>query len=228
MHTARTCPILPSATSNSTKRLAKRRPNTLRRPRNSFTRQEPHRAVVLSALVAHDTQSLAKTCTDSLSQILASLIAATTLSLAPNSLPSLVRFGISPAALVLTLFVRAHVSNFWKAKAKIPFVEGYVSYAPSQCPMDEDADKFIERGHLKDRRASASPRMARVHLGWNRACQWAYWLLRQRSWAMVWSGYIVTIRSSWRLVGSASIAYPQYDPSVYSSLSTKQLNKTLR
>ncbi|CAD0110727.1 unnamed protein product [Aureobasidium uvarum] len=57
--------------------------------------------------------------------ILASLVAATTLSLVPNSLPSFVRFGISPAALVLTLFVRAHVSNFWKAKAKVPFVDGY-------------------------------------------------------------------------------------------------------
>lgn len=53
-------------------------------------------------------------------------MAATTLSLAPNSLPPFVRFGISPAALVLTLFVRAHVSNFWKAKAKIPLVDGYV------------------------------------------------------------------------------------------------------
>ncbi|KAG9567730.1 hypothetical protein KCU71_g8071, partial [Aureobasidium melanogenum] len=57
--------------------------------------------------------------------ILASMMAATTLSLAPNSLPSIVKFGLSPAALVLTLFVRAHVSNFWKAKAKIPFIDGY-------------------------------------------------------------------------------------------------------
>jgi hypothetical protein len=62
-------------------------------------------------------------------QILASMIAATTLSLAPNALSSIVRFGISPAALVLTLFVRAHVSNFWKAKAKVPFVDGYVRCA---------------------------------------------------------------------------------------------------
>jgi hypothetical protein len=83
------------------------------------------------------------------------MIAATTLSLAPNALPSLVRFGISPAALVLTLFVRAHVSNFWKAKAKVPFVDGYVRYAFSKCPMNYDADSFIERGNLKDRRASA-------------------------------------------------------------------------
>jgi hypothetical protein len=63
-------------------------------------------------------------------QILASMIAATTLSLAPNALPSIVRFGISPAALVVTLFVRAHVSNFWKAKAKVPFVDGYVRCCP--------------------------------------------------------------------------------------------------
>jgi hypothetical protein len=61
---------------------------------------------------------------------LASMIAATTLSLAPNALPSIVRFGISPAALVVTLFVRAHVSNFWKAKAKVPFVDGYVRCCP--------------------------------------------------------------------------------------------------
>jgi len=45
---------------------------------------------------------------------------------APNSLPTFVKFGISPAALVITLFVRAHVSNFWKGKAKVPFVDGYV------------------------------------------------------------------------------------------------------
>jgi hypothetical protein len=86
---------------------------------------------VLFALVNPEDHSLPfhKPCTDCLSQILASMIAATTLSLAPNALPSLVRFGISPAALVLTLFVRAHVSNFWKAKAKVPFVDGYVRYA---------------------------------------------------------------------------------------------------
>ncbi|THX41061.1 hypothetical protein D6C78_02031 [Aureobasidium pullulans] len=57
--------------------------------------------------------------------ILASLVAAVTLTVAPNSLPTFVKFGISPAALVVTLFVRAHVSNFWKGKAKVPFVDGY-------------------------------------------------------------------------------------------------------
>jgi hypothetical protein len=30
----------------------------------------------------------------------------------------------------VTLFVRAHVSNFWKAKAKVPFVDGYVRCCP--------------------------------------------------------------------------------------------------
>jgi len=47
----------------------------------------------------------------------------------------MVRFGISPAALVLTLFVRAHVSNFWKAKAKVPFVDGYVRRASLGCSL---------------------------------------------------------------------------------------------
>jgi hypothetical protein len=97
------------------------------------------------------------------------MIAATTLSLVPNSLPSYVRFGISPAALVLTLFVRAHVSNFWKAKAKVPFVQGYVRYALS-CLVNEDADDEAERGNFKDWRALASSRVSRVYLGWNCAC----------------------------------------------------------
>jgi hypothetical protein len=86
---------------------------------------------VLSALVTPNPHPLSEPGTDHPSQILASLIAATTLSLTPNSLPPAVKFGISPAALVLTLFVRAHVSNFWKAKAKVPFVDGYVRLASS-------------------------------------------------------------------------------------------------
>jgi hypothetical protein len=110
-------------------------------------------------------------CTDRLiSQILASMIAATTLSLVPNSLPSYVRFGISPAALVLTLFVRAHVSNFWKAKAKIPFVQGYVRCFLLRYLVNEDADDLAERGNLKDWRALAGSRVPRVYLGWNCAC----------------------------------------------------------
>lgn len=71
-------------------------------------------------------------------------MAATTLSLAPNSLPPFVRFGISPAALVLTLFVRAHVSNFWKAKAKIPFVDGYVRLIPLLYLLEMSADRVVE------------------------------------------------------------------------------------
>lgn len=62
-------------------------------------------------------------------QILTSLVASVTLTVTPNSLPKLVRFGINPAMLVLVLFVRAHVSNFWKGKAKVPFVDGYVSFS---------------------------------------------------------------------------------------------------
>ena len=169
MHTAHTCPMSRSAISSNTKRRARRQPSTQPRPSISFTRREPRRAVVLSASVVPHTQHHQKPCTDCLSQILASLIAATTLSLAPNSLPSMVRFGISPAALVLTLFVRAHVSNFWKAKAKVPFVDGYVRHTLPQYLMDDDTNSAKERGHLKDWRASASPRVARVHLGWNRA-----------------------------------------------------------
>jgi hypothetical protein len=95
------------------------------------------------------------------------MIAATTLSLAPNALPSYVRFGISPAALVLTLFVRAHVSNFWKAKAKVPFVDGYVRSAFSCYLINGVADTITERGDFEDWRAFAGPRVSRVHLGWN-------------------------------------------------------------
>ena len=84
------------------------------------------------------------------------MMAATTLSLAPNVLPSVVRFGISPAALVLTLFVRAHVSNFWKAKAKVPFIDGYVRLVLLLSPPNTSADKCKERGNLEDKRAFAS------------------------------------------------------------------------
>lgn len=88
------------------------------------------------------------------------MMAATTLSLAPNALPSIVRFGISPAALVLTLFVRAHVSNFWKAKAKIPFIDGYVRLILSLSLTDASADRFTERGNFQDWRAFAGSRVA--------------------------------------------------------------------
>lgn len=169
-----TCPTSQSATSSNTKRQARRQRSTRLKPRNSCTRQEPHKPAVLSALVIlyNMTPFLRPEShrTDRPPQILASMMAATTLSLAPNALPSVVRFGISPAALVLTLFVRAHVSNFWTAKAKVPFIDGYVRLVLLFSLPNTSADKRKERGNLEDKRAFASPRVARVHLGWNCAC----------------------------------------------------------
>lgn len=60
-----------------------------------------------------------------------SLATAVTMTVAPGSLPKIAQYLVSPALLVATLFVRAHVSNFWKGKAKVPFVDGYVCISVS-------------------------------------------------------------------------------------------------
>ncbi|KAF7846387.1 hypothetical protein BT93_L4475 [Corymbia citriodora subsp. variegata] len=57
--------------------------------------------------------------------ILASFVISIVLTTIPNQLPSLLRYTLSPAALIVTLFARSHVSNFWTVKAKIPLVDGY-------------------------------------------------------------------------------------------------------
>jgi hypothetical protein len=68
------------------------------------------------------TQSSAAIC------VLVSLFAAVVLAVRPGSLPLFVRGCVSPGLLVGTLFVRAHVAGFWKDKARVPFVDGYVSF----------------------------------------------------------------------------------------------------
>ncbi|KAK4996192.1 hypothetical protein LTR66_004137 [Elasticomyces elasticus] len=57
--------------------------------------------------------------------ILLSTASSLTLATAPTILPSLLRYSLSPALLLGTIFARAHISDFWAAKAKVPFVQGY-------------------------------------------------------------------------------------------------------
>lgn len=49
-------------------------------------------------------------------QILASFIGAFSLAFFPNTLPKLMRMTTSPALVVLILFTRGHIKNYWAPK----------------------------------------------------------------------------------------------------------------
>lgn len=59
------------------------------------------------------------------SQILGSTIASLVLATAGAGLSTEALYAAPPALIAITLFARAHVSNFWHASAKVPFVDGY-------------------------------------------------------------------------------------------------------
>lgn len=46
-------------------------------------------------------------------QVLASLLASGTLAFLPGFLPKWIRIGLSPALLLLVLFARGHIKNYW-------------------------------------------------------------------------------------------------------------------
>lgn len=58
-------------------------------------------------------------------QILFSFSTSLLLTFAPDALPSVLRYSLSPVLLIATLFARSHIAGFWEHKAKVPFVDGY-------------------------------------------------------------------------------------------------------
>lgn len=58
-------------------------------------------------------------------QVLFSFSSSLLLAFAANSIPSIVRYTLSPAVLLAVLFSRSHVADFWASKAKVPLVDGF-------------------------------------------------------------------------------------------------------
>ncbi|KAJ9637286.1 hypothetical protein H2201_001685 [Coniosporium apollinis] len=85
--------------------------------------EKSEKAAKYSNTAAHQLHKTRTTQASGTVAILASLATSTYLIFSAHPTPTLLALNVANAAA--TLAARIHLQNFWKGKAKVPFVEGY-------------------------------------------------------------------------------------------------------
>ncbi|KAK5012943.1 hypothetical protein BJ546DRAFT_951390 [Cryomyces antarcticus] len=87
--------------------------------------EKSEKAAKYSTTAEHQLHKTRTTQVSGALTITTSLAASLTLAYLSTSSPTLLKFAINPALAAGALFARAHISNFWRGKAKVPFVGGF-------------------------------------------------------------------------------------------------------